>query len=137
MANVQTTYVIDLPFDLSTKKKLKVIEDNDPKVWKNKILSLLSTGPNERIWYHSYGANLGDLLFEPSAVAVEDARVALSEVFASWLPELTLEDISAGYDESLGSITLEVLYRIPSGEMESVKISNASLTVAGETIEVI
>jgi len=137
MANVQTTYVIDLPFDLSTNKKVKVIADTNPKVWKNKILSLLSTGTNERVWYHNYGANLGDLLFEPSSVAVEDARAALTEVFASWLPELMLEDISAGYDESLGSVSIEILYRLPSGAMESVKLSNASLTAAGETIEVL
>jgi phage baseplate assembly protein W len=136
MANPQTTYVIDLPFDLSTKKKVMTIPDNDPKVWKNKVLSLLSIGTNERVWYHSYGANLSDLLFEPSAVAVEDARIALAEVFASWLPELTLQDINAGYDQTNGSITLEIMYKIPSGEVNSVKISNASLTVAGDTIEV-
>lgn len=137
MATPKTTYVIDLPFDISTKGRIATVPDNDAKAWKNKILSLLSTGTNERIWYHNYGANLGSLVFETSYTAVEDARIALAEVFASWLPELELLEVNAGFDEAFGSVTVSVSYRLPSGASDSVKISTASLTNAGETIEVI
>jgi phage baseplate assembly protein W len=136
MATPKTTYVIDLPFSFY-KGKVGVIPDNDPKVWKNKILSLLSTGTNERIWYHNYGANLSSLLFETSSVAIEDAKIAIAEVFTSWLPELRLFEIQAGYDDSLGSITVTLSYGLPSGLADSVKITTASLSNTGEMIEVI
>lgn len=137
MATPKTTYLIDLPFDLSTYGRVGIVPDNDPKAWKNKILSLLSTGIDERIWYHNYGANLGSLAFETSYAAVEDARIALSEMFASWLPELQLLDTNAGFDESVGSVTVSISYKLPSGAADSVKINTASLTTAGETIKVI
>lgn len=136
MAAPKTTYIIDLPFNLSTYGKVNVIPDNDVKVWRNKVLSVFSVGTNERIWYHNYGANLSTLLFEPSSVAVEDARAAINEVFVSWLPELTLLDITAGYDNPNASVTLNLTYQIPSGAVDSVKIINADLTHTGETIEV-
>ena len=137
MATPKTTYLIDLPFDLSTYGRINKVPDNDARAWKNKILSLLSTGTNERIWYHNYGANLGSLVFETSYAAVEDARIALAEVFASWLPELELLEVNAGFDDSVGSVTISVSYKLPSGAADSVKISTASLTRAGETIEVV
>jgi phage baseplate assembly protein W len=137
MATPKTTYLIDLPFDLSTRGKIASIPDNDVKAWKNKILSLLSTGTDERIWYHNYGANLNNLMFEDSYTATEDARIALNAVFASWLPELRLLEVNAGYDSTYGSVTISISYRLPSGVTDSVKINTVSLTRAGEVIEVI
>lgn len=137
MANPKTTYLIDLPFDLSTRGKIASIPDNDVKAWKNKILSLLSTGTDERIWYHNYGASLTNLVFEDSYTATEDARIALNAVFASWLPELKLLEVNAGFDPSYGSVTISISYKLPSGVIDSVKINTASLTNAGEVIEVI
>jgi len=137
MATPKTTYIIDLPFDLSTRGKVATIPDNDVKAWKNKILSLLSTGTDERIWYHNYGASLNNLVFEDSYTATEDARIALNAVFASWLPELELMEVNSGFDSSYGSVTISISYKLPSGVIDSVKINTASLTNAGEVIEVI
>jgi len=136
MATPKTTYVIDLPFDLSTKGGVTVVPDNSAQAWKNKILSLLSTGTDERIWYHNYGANLSSLVFETSSAAVEDARIAIGSMFATWLPELTLREVNAGFDSVVGSVTMSISYGLPSGVTDSVKINTASLTRAGETIEV-
>lgn len=136
MAIPRTTYVIDLPFSFSNGR-VESVPDNDPKVWKNKILSLLSTGTNERIWYHNYGANLSNLLFESGNTVIEDIKISLAEVFASWLPELTLDKITTEFDEQVGSITVNISYMLPYGASDSVKISTASLTNAGQTIEVI
>jgi phage baseplate assembly protein W len=133
MSNIVDKYVIDFPFNLSTYKKVAVIKANDPNVYRNKIRALFSTGTDERVWYHSYGANLTDLLFEPSAVAVEDARNSVSQVFASWVPEVTLLDLTAGFDDRTGSVTLNVTYQIPSGDVDTIKIANTSLTTSGDS----
>lgn len=135
--NSNTTYVIDLPFSLSGKGKVSIIPDNDPKFWKNKVLTLLSTGINERVWYYNYGANLTSLLFETSGSAIADARTAITEMFTVWAPELTLVDIGAGFEGATSQLTFSIIYKLPDGEQDSVKISTASLGATGEPIEVI
>jgi phage baseplate assembly protein W len=134
---LDNTSVIDLPFTLSVKGKVSSVADNSSKAWKNKVLTLLSTGIGERIWYYNYGANLNDLLFETSYEALSLAKAAISEMFAVWAPELILEDLVAAYDETMASMTFSIIYRLPNGEPDSVKIITSSLTAAGETIEVL
>lgn len=135
--NLDTTYVIDLPFSLTQKGKISIIPDNDPKFYKTKVLTLLSTGINERVWYYNYGANLTSLLFETSGSAIEDARTAITEMFTVWAPELTLIDIGVEFDGATSHLTFSIIYKLPDGEQDSVKISTSSLTRAGESIEVI
>jgi len=135
--NFNTTYVIDLPFSLAQKGKITTIPDSDPKFYKTKVLTLLSTGINERVWYYNYGANLTSLLFETSGSAIEDARTAITEMFTVWAPELTLVDIGVEFDGATSYLTFSIIYKLPDGEQDSVKISTSSLTAAGEPIEVI
>jgi phage baseplate assembly protein W len=133
MATPKTTYIINIPFNLSTYGSVSRIADNDIQVWRNKITAIFSIATNERIWYHNYGADLSGLLFEPSNIAIEDARAAISEVFVSWLPTLKLLDIAAVYDSTNASLILTLTYQVPSGMVDSVKITNAALTISGET----
>jgi phage baseplate assembly protein W len=132
-----STYLIDLPFNLSRNGKVGIIPDSDHKAWKNKVVSLLSVGTNERIWYHYFGTNIENLLFESSSAAVIEARAAIEEIFVKWAPELSLKDVAISKDDASGSITLTIIYQIPSGQQDSVKITTASLTAAGEIIEVL
>ena len=134
---LDNSYVIDIPFNLSAKGKVNSINDTSPKVWKNKLLALLSTGINERIWYYVYGANLNSLIFETSAQVVEDARSAISQLFVSWLPDLKLSEVSAEVDQNSAAVTFTIIYSLPSGDIDSVKISTYSLNNAGETLEVL
>jgi phage baseplate assembly protein W len=130
------TYIIDLPFNLKTNGKIGIIPDTDHKAWRNKVVSLLSIGTNERIWYHYFGTKIETLLFESSATAVIEARAAIEETFVKWAPELTLKDVSVSKSDEAGTITLNIIYQLPTGQQDSVKITKASLTAAGETIEV-
>lgn len=134
---LDNSYVIDLPFDLSTKNRVNSIVDNSPKVWRNKLLALLSTGINERVWYYIYGANLNSLIFETSSQVVEDARAAISQLFVSWLPDLKLSEVAVDIDPDNAAVTFTIIYSLPSGDTDSVKISTSSLNNAGETLEVL
>jgi hypothetical protein len=130
------TRTIDLPFSFGNGR-VSTILDTDPKVWKNRIVSLLSTATNERVWYYDYGASLNNLLFETSEVAVQDAKYAIEQMFGSWLPSLSLIDIVVGYDSTTGTLSITITYKLPSGDVDSVKIDTESLSPAGETTEVI
>lgn len=130
------TLIIDLPFAF-VNGRVNTIRDDSTKVWRDKVLSVFSTGTNERVWYYEYGANLSSVLFEPSAAAIEDSKKAIEHAFAAWLTELTLVSIESGFDNTSGSISLSIYYALPTGDVDSVKISTETLTVSGDTKEVI
>lgn len=129
------TYSISLPFNISTNGRINIVADSDPKAWKDRVLSLLSTGINERIWYYNYGAHLDGLVYETASDAFEMGRQAVREMFVAWLPELILDDVIPVYDSSSATLNLTIAYKLPTGETDSVTISTASLTAAGETIK--
>ena len=133
----RTTYTISLPFNISSNGKIAIISDNDPKAWKDKVISLLSIKENERIWYRYYGADIDSLLFESGNLSAGEVATAIRETFIKWLPELTLLDVTADYDQTNGYLTINIIYEIPTGEQDSVKIVKSSLTPSGENIEVI
>jgi hypothetical protein len=135
ITKIQNGYVIDYPFSFTSQGKVGVVKDTDPKVIRNKVLSLVSIGTLERVWYSDYGINLNSILFENSNLAVEEAVRGVTELFVSWLPELTLEDIKVDSDETNGYLVLSVIYTLPSGKQDSVRISTSSLSAAGEKIE--
>jgi phage baseplate assembly protein W len=129
------TYSISLPFTLSTNGKVDITSDSSPKAWKDRVLTLLSTGINERIWYYNYGASLDGLLYESALDATELGRQTVKEMFVSWLPQLSLIEVNPVFDDGTGTLSLTIIYKLPAGETDSVTISTASLTAAGELIE--
>ena len=131
-----STYTVNLPFNLSKNGRIDIIPDSDHKAWQDKVVTLLSIGTDERIWYHYFGTRIETLLFEGSSDAVIQARAAIEETFVKWAPELTLKDVSVSKNDEAGTITLSISYQLPTGQQDSVKLTRASLTAAGEIIEV-
>lgn len=129
------TTTIDLPFSFSNGRVTSIL-DTDPKVWKNRIISLLSTATNERVWYYDYGANLNSLMFDTSEVAMQDAKYAIEQMFGSWLPSLTLLNVITGFDSNTGSLSVTITYKLPSSDVDSVKINTESLSPSGDIIKV-
>jgi len=129
------TNTIDLPFSFSNGRVTSIL-DTDPKVWKNKIISLLSTATNERVWYYDYGANLNSLMFDTSEVAMQDAKYAIEQMFGSWPPSLTLLTVITGFDSNTGSLSVTITYKLPSNDVDSVKINTDSLSPSGDIIKV-
>lgn len=129
------TYSISLPFNLSTNGKVDITSDASPKAWKDRVLTLLSTGINERIWYYNYGASLDGLLYESAMDATEMGRQTIKEMFVAWLPQLTLVEVNPVYDSGTATLSLTIIYKLPNREPDSVTISTASLTAAGEIIK--
>ena len=132
-----TTTMIDLPFRISDIGKVSYVADTDHKAWRNKVVTLLSIEIDERIWYHNFGVNVNSLLFQNSSSALMEARGSVEEAFIKWAPELTFKDVESFYDKTTGVVTLNIIYQVPTGEVDSVKISTESLTSAGEIIEVL
>lgn len=132
-----TTQIIDFPFNLSSSGRVATINDTDIKVYKNKIASLFSIEVNERIWYKYYGASLNNIFYEDANAAGALAKDAVKETFVKWAPELKFIDLIAEIDNDLGTVTLNISYQTPTGQVESAKITTESLTNSGETIKVV
>lgn len=130
------SYQIDIPFSFSSAGSVSFLADTDPQVWKNKVISAMLTNLNERLFYDNYGAGLLDLAFDSSSDAINDGVASITEIFVSWLPELTLTEVVPSYDSGLGQVAFTIIYSLPSGNTDSVKITTASLTAAGELREV-
>ena len=129
------TQIIDLPFNLSNSGKVASIADTSTKVFRNKIASLFSVDVNERIWYRYYGASLNNLFYENGNSAGALAKDTIKETFVKWAPELKFLDVISEFDPSTGTVSLNILYQIPTGEVESAKITTETLTASGETIK--
>jgi len=130
------TRSIKTPFAFANGR-VDTLLDTDLNIWKNRIRALLSTATNERVWYYDYGANLNNLLFEASEVAVQDAKYAIQQMFGSWLPSLTLVNVVSEFDPYSGNLSVTIIYKLPSGDTDSVKLNTENLSPAGETTEVI
>jgi phage baseplate assembly protein W len=128
----KTTYAIDLPFRFSKAGTVSVVPDTSLAAYQNKVVSLLSIGMDQRIWYHYFGVDITNMLFENTNLVINEASQAVADAFSTWAPELTLLSVTADYENASGTLSLNISYQTPSGNQGSVKINNASLTAAGE-----
>lgn len=126
---------IDLPFSFSLSGGVSMIDSSSPKAWRNKVITVMSTQDYERVWYMHYGASLVSMLFRPELLAAIDIQTAVDEAFVRWLPELSLESVEPEYDQSTGTMTVKILYRLPTGNEDSVKISTSDISPSGEIVK--
>lgn len=135
--NIVDPRLISLPFSFNQQGAVYTIPDYDPKVYRDKIFTILTTNDYERIWYLHYGSSIQNYLFDPSEAAMADIDAAINEAFVRWAPELTFKKAESSYDMDTGAVTVGITYSLPSGQEDSVKISTADFTAAGELVKVI
>lgn len=131
------SYVIGLPFSFTGAGSVGRVSESSGKYWRDKVVTYMSTNDFERIWYMYFGAGLQKFVFAPAELASVDVYGAISEMFTRWLPELTLISSLTNYDQDTGTLTFNISYALPNGEENSVKITTAELTAAGELVKVI
>lgn len=129
------SYVISLPFQFSFGGVTKVVDDSDMS-WRHRVLTILNTNEFERVFNRYFGASLQGFAFQPESEVAIEVPSAISEAFVRWLPKLKLVEVSTNYDEIDGGLVFNILYKLPSGTTDSVKITYADLTRAGETVKV-
>jgi len=131
------TRLISLPFSFTEAGVLGTINGIDLKRYRDKVFTILTTNDYERIWYLHYGASIQNYLMNPSVEASFDIFSAISEAFVRWAPELELIEVTPYYRDDEGVLEMEVIYKTPTLEVDSVKIITAELTRAGETVRII
>jgi len=131
---------IDFPFGFNRSSDGTYIAslattDDQRKIWKNRILLVLSTRPGERVMRPNFGSNIYRVVFEPENVAGEIAREAISRAFVDWLPSLELREIKPYFDKDSGNLIINIIYGLPNGEPDSVTINTGIFNRSGELIQ--
>lgn len=129
------SYSIRLPFKFMDGRVQRVLDDSSD-AYRNKVLSVLNTNQYERVWHSYFGASLRNFAFMNEEDAIAAIPQALSEAFVRWLPQLSFEEVTVDTDSVDGGIVFDIYYTLPSGETNSVKITYADMTRAGETVKV-
>ena len=99
------------------------------------MASLVATENGERVMRPFMGASLNSLtIFESQSVVESVASDAIRDAFVKWLPEITLDEVTAKVDDQTGSVYINIVFTPPTGEKDSVKIVSGSLNANGEMI---
>jgi phage baseplate assembly protein W len=129
------TYSIRLPFSFIDGRIGRVLDDS-AEAYRNKVLSILNTNQYERVWHKYFGASLREFAFMNEEEVISALPQAISEAFVRWLPELSFEEVTVDTDAVDGGVVFDIYYKLPSGDSNSVKITYADLTRAGEIVKV-
>lgn len=105
------------------------------QIWQNRILLVLGTRPGERIMRPDFGSNLYTVLFESQSNALSIANSSINDAFAAWLPDLSLKQINPSFDQSTNTLTINILYGLPNGEVDSVTINTGIFNRSGDLIQ--
>lgn len=107
----------------------------ESKYWKDQILLTIMTRFGERVLRPNFGSDIGDVLFESTGVAAETAIRTINIAFNTWLPKLTLTEVYPEFDDDTGFLEITVMYRLPSGESDTVTLNTAIFNRTGDIIE--
>ena len=108
---------------------------NESKYWKDQILLTIMTRFGERVFRPSFGSGIGETLFEPADTAAETAVRTINVAFNTWLPRLTLTEVSPRFNYDTGFLEVTVLYVLPSGQSDTITLNTAILNRTGDIIE--
>lgn len=107
----------------------------ESKFWKDQILLTLMTRFGERIMRPDFGSNIGSTVFESISVASESAVNTVATTFNTLLPKLSLTETSVEINEDTGFIEVTVIYRLPSGNTDTITVNTAIFNRSGDILE--
>lgn len=77
------------------------------------IRMILSTMPGERVMRPEFGCAMWDLVFAPlTASTLGLIEQAVREAVERWEPRIVLERVEARADQAIGTVIIEVSYRV-------------------------
>lgn len=125
---------ISLPFSLNESYGIS-FTSNENKIWKDRVFLAISTALYERVMRPSYGTQVKQAIFENEAVASSLLDATIRQTFNTWLPALSLINISPEYVEETGQFSITISYLLPNETTDEVSIKVGTFTRTGELVE--
>jgi phage baseplate assembly protein W len=124
---------IVLPFSVDASGSILSSNDQN-KIWQTRVISAVMTELGERVFRPQYGGSIKSSLFESSDLADANIKKSVASTFTSSLQTLTLSNITTAMDSQLGTISVTIYYKLPSGAYDQVSIKAGYLTRSGDVI---
>lgn len=105
------------------------------QIWRSRVLLVLGTKPGERLMRPDFGCNLYTAIYETEIAAKQIAKDTINEAFVNWLPDLDLKQISPIFDGTTGTLTINITYGLPNGQVDNVTINTGIFNRSGELLQ--
>ena len=123
---------ISYPFTLNVFGETTSTTDQK-KIYTDRVLTLLSTSIGERPMRPTYGTNLGLAMFENQGVAEVAIPAAIRSAIATWLPELTVNEINIKNFNDGGKVEVELLLTFPDYTTGTISVNSVTLNPDAST----
>lgn len=129
-----TERAISLPFSFNAAGEISYTTD-EKKIIQDRIVLAVMTRLGERVMRPNFGSSIHDAVFDNMDSAIEIVKQSVSGCFATWFPDLELEDVAASVDGNEGGIVFAVKYKKALQNIsESLLVRTSVLTRAAELV---
>ena len=125
------TIAISYPFTLDDSGKIEKTDQYN-KIYLDRVLTLLSTNVRQRPILQSYGSDTGQVSFESGNAIEDDVTNIIKTAIGTWLPDLFVHQINVGVPDENGISSIDVVIRLPNGNMSAVSLTTATFNYDGE-----
>jgi phage baseplate assembly protein W len=121
---------ISFPYTLDG---LGVLEStSDPrKIYLDRLLTLLSTSPNQRPMLPEYGTDVLQALYENGNNLELSISQAVRRSVSVWMPEISVEQVLVSIPDEDGKAEVEIIIKLPNDLLTTLSISTAIFNVDG------
>ena len=119
-------YAVSLPFTITTYGTVGSTSDQR-KIWADRVLSAIGTGWGERVLRYEFGTKIHTEVYGTITAAEAAIKLEIAQAFNKFLPLLTLDEVITTYSSAENTIKVEVTYKLPNQNEDTVTIGNVSL----------
>jgi phage baseplate assembly protein W len=101
------------------------------KIYKDRIVTLLSTAVGTRPMRPTYGTNLAKSMFENQDNAAVAIRAAVKSAISLWIPEVEIDSIDIKGVQEDGRMLIDLIVLLPDYTLASLSVSSVTLTPTG------
>lgn len=118
---------IALPFRVDSYGNIVKTYDQS-KIWADRVRAVIGTLRGERVMRSRYGTKVPMSTFSNSDIAVSDISKEVRTAFASFLPQLNLDQVNVYLDDDSSVITVEVVYSLPNQTVVTTSVGVAYIS---------
>ena len=105
---------------------------SDPrKVYLDRLLTLLSTSPNQRPMLPEYGTDVLQALYENGNNLETSISQAVRKAVSVWMPEISVEQVLVSLPDQDGVAEVEIVIKLPNDLLTTLSISTAIFNLDG------
>lgn len=123
-SNIKRSYsAISLPFSINATGQVTATTD-ERKIWADRVLSVLGTNIDERIFRPGFGTDIISSFFTNADSISTAVDREISRAFVKFLPDLIFVESTYLYDDFSGLVQIEVVYTLPNNNQDTVVLGS-------------